>query len=445
MSPTSSENNSPWANEPWGDPEDEWDESQPAAGEWIAAVLGLVLVVGLFAVWLTQFNGADSSEAAASTDAAAAGEVFVAGTVQENSSTSTTESDAPSTTETPTTTLPMTPTEVAGLVSAQLGREQQCGSVAPPDSVVVSALPGGVMAALVTCSPGRARVVEVITAGDELLVAPLLVELYDRTGRVAEQTGDITGTVTLDELGNLTIVDAQRETNDCGVRHETEWNGARFELRAAAGRFDCAPEPLFAGLEWPVVFPANERLACVPGESTSGDGELVTYRNIDVDGDGQLDVLSLLRRGSATFVRADLASGAVYQSGLSDSTPIVGETFGLADLDGDGFGELFVTMTTSAGDVDLVLTRTDCGWLVAGQLTQVAEQIVESNYRCLPVDGATEIVMTASSAIPGTSPARFLHTSERFRIVNGLLELQGINRSELDQPDIEARGDLCVS
>lgn len=436
------QSNSPRPRWSSGD-EAEFDTEQPPIGEWIAAIAGLVLVIGLFAFWVTQFGGNRSANAAAG-EAAPSNGIAVAGTVQLADETSTTTTIATTTSAAPTTTA-LPPEELAELVSAQVRREQLCGSVAPPQTVQVVDLPGQVRVGVVSCEDRRSRIVEVVQADDETQLSPILVELYSRSGRVVEQAGDITGVLTLDDLGNLTVVNAFREAADCGARHETEWNGSRFELTSVNGRFDCSPEVVFAAFEWPAVFPPNDRLACVPGESTLGGGELITHRIFDVDLDGQADVLSFLQRDGATFVRADLANGASYQSGLSDAVPVADATLGLTDLDADGFNEIFVTMTTAAGDVDLVLTRTGCGWLVAGQVTQVGEQIAESNYRCLPVDGQTEIVMTASSAIQGTNPARFLHTSERFRVVNGQFELQGINRSELDTSDIELRGSPCVS
>ncbi len=414
---------------------------KPPVGEWVAAIAGLLLVIGLFVVWVTQFSGNSSADAAGPANGAATNSIAVEGTVQVPDSTTSTI-EATTTTTAPTSTT--TPAEeLAELVIGQVSREQLCGSVAPPQAVRVVDLPGEVRVGAITCGARRSRVVEVVQTGDEVQLSPVLVELYSRTGRVIEASGEITGELKLDDLGNLSVENLGRETGDCGVRHEAEWNGARFELTQAVGRFDCTPEVVFADLDWPVIYPPNDRLACVPGESTLGEGDLITHRTFDVDLDGQVDVLSFLQRDGATFVRADLANGAVYQAGLSDAVPVTGATLGVIDLDADSFSEVFVTMTTSAGDVDLVLTRSGCGWLVAGQLTQVADQIVESSYRCLPVDGQVEIVMTASSAIAGTD--RFLHTSERFRIVNGLLELQGINRSELDTSVIEPRGDACVS
>ncbi len=432
----------PWAEDS-GDDDPGFDDERPAVGEWVAAIAGLLLVIGLFAVWVTQFGEGQAGDANVAT---ASDGVAVAGTVQrlDEPTTTTSTTIATTTTAAAPSTTDVSAEELAVLVSDQARREQLCGSVAPPETVQVVDLPATIRVGVVSCEARRTRVVEVALLDGELQLSPLLVELYDRTGRVIEQAGDISGDLTLDHLGNMTVVNRFRASADCGTRHEAEWNGSRFELTAAAGRFDCTPEVIFDPLDWPAVFPPNERAACVAGEATLGDSELITHRIVDVDLDGQSDVLSFRRRDGVTFVRADLVSGASYQSGLSEAVPVVDGTLGVADLDADGFNEIFVTMTTGAGDVDLVLSRSGCGWVVAGQVTQSGDQIVESGYRCLQVVGETEIVMSASSAIQGTEPARFLHTSERFRIVNGQFELQGINRSELDTSELELRGTACV-
>lgn len=426
----------------------EWDESAPGQWEWIAAIGGLVLVVGLFAVWLTISasdgdDAADAATAAVAIGDEAAIEPLVGGTTQE--ATTTTEPSTTTTTEPPsTTTSALTPDQLVPVVVGLVTEGQSCGAGITPAAVDVVQLAGGIDVALVRCEAERSRVYEIGLVGDTRELTPLLVEVYDSTGRVVEESADLIGEISIDEVGAITLATDFRVLGDCGVENRTEWNGARFELAAAVGRLDCEATDTFIDQPWPVIFPPTERGPCVPGEATIGEGDVLATQVIDVDGDGALDLLTLTQRGTAGFVRVALATGQVFQAGIGGSTFAADQVAGLRDLDADGFAELFIAAQQGEESVDMVLTRSQCGWVVAGQLSSVNRQVQAPSYRCVNADGVVEILVTTTTAVPDTSPARFLHITERYRLIDGNLAVQRVDRTESETSIIDPLGSACI-
>ncbi len=426
--------------------EHEWDESAPGQWEWIAAIGGLVLVVGLFAVWLT-ISASDGDDAAdAATAAVALGdeseiETLVGGTTQEPSTTL-----APSTTTTtaPTTTSALSPEQLVPVVTELVIDGQSCGAAVTPAAIDVVQLPGGIDVALVQCELGRSRVYEVGQVGVDRELTPLLVEVYDSTGRVVEESADLIGDISIDEVGAITLATDFRVLGDCGVENRTEWNGARFELASAVGRLDCEATDTFVDQPWPVIFPPTDRGPCVPGEATIGEGDVLATQIIDVDGDGASDLLTLTQRGTAGFVRVALATGQVFQAGIGGSTFAADQIAGLRDLDADGFSELFIAAQQGEQSVDMVLTRSQCGWVVSGQLSSVNRQVQAPSYRCVNAEGVVEILVTTTTAVPDTNPARFLHLTERYRLIDGNLAVQRVDRTESETSIIDPLGSACI-
>ncbi len=427
--------------------DDEWEESAPGSWEWLAAIGGIVVVVALFAAWLTI--SARSSDTADASSANGAMGVDASGDDPQVGGTSQTpvETTAPTittTTEQPTTTIELSAAELPPVVSNLVADGQQCGSSSPPAQVDVVELGGRINVALVQCSVGRSRVFEVAPVEGELTLLPLLVEVYDASGRVVEESADLSGVIGIDEFGSISLASSFRDGADCGVVNITEWNGARFELTSASGRLDCEATGLFAGAEWPVIYPPTERGPCVPGEATLGEGDVIATQILDVDGDGLDDLLTLTQRGAAGFVRVATATGQVFQAGIGGSTFAADQVVGVRDLDGDGFAELFVGATQGDGIVDMVLTKSQCGWVVAGELASADRQVSQPSYRCTTVDSTVEILVSTTTVVPDTDPARFLHLTERFRLVEGALAIQRVDRVENEQAIIDPLGSACT-